>query len=139
MDLAIAQLRARFYHARFLIYRPFVYKALHTPAANDRTKCTLAIKTACLWPLCLIPPKRMKHLVPHLFSWPQNFMAMLCILRLCLKDLHLNNICRDGGIGNVDIETSSSLMIGWLEDLRQVDGIADWSMRVLRPLLHSTD
>jgi hypothetical protein len=28
-------------------------------------------------------------------------------------------------------------MIGWLEDVKQVDGIAEWSMRVLGPALYN--
>jgi hypothetical protein len=33
------------------------------------------------------------------------------------------------------MQRSSSLMVEWLEDVRQVDGIADWSIRILEPLL----
>lgn len=54
MDMAVAQLRTRFYHARFLIYRPFVCKALHFPdltTADDRVRCGYAIDTACMWPV----------------------------------------------------------------------------------------
>lgn len=66
-------------------------------------------------------------------------MVMLCILSLSQKSIYLNSICMDAGIKNRDIESPIILIIEWLEDLRQVDGIADWSMRVLRPLLQSTD
>lgn len=54
VDITVAQLRTRFYHVRFLIYRPFVYKAMHARrfmTQEDRTKCALAIDAACLWPL----------------------------------------------------------------------------------------
>jgi hypothetical protein len=138
IEMAVAQLRTRFYHAQFLIYRPFVYKALHFPeltTADERTKCGYAIKTACMWPLVLTPPSQRKHLVPHLFAWTQNFMAMLCILRLCQRDSSMNKICSDNGITREEIQSSCSLMVEWLEDVRGVDGIADWSIRVLAPLL----
>jgi hypothetical protein len=138
IDMAVAHLRTRFYHTKFLINRPFVYKALHVPelmTPDDRIKCTYAIKTACTWPLYLTPPICGKHLVPHLFAWTQNFMAMLCILRLCQRDVFLGEICRDGGITIEEMQRSSSLMVEWLEDVRQVDGIADWSIRILEPLL----
>jgi hypothetical protein len=134
VDIAVAQLRTRFYHARFLICRPFIYKALHVPmfmTADDRTKCALAIDAACLWPLSLAPPKNKKHLVPHLFSWTQNFLAMMFVLRMCQKSEYLSDICRENGIASEDIESAISSMIQWLQDVRQVDGIADWSMRVL--------
>lgn len=47
IDMAVAHLRIRFYHAQFLINRPFIYKALHVPeltTADDRIKCGIAIK-----------------------------------------------------------------------------------------------
>jgi hypothetical protein len=138
IDMAVAHLRTRFYHTQFLINRPFVYKALHVPelmTPDDRIKCSYAIKTACTWPLYLTPPICGKHLVPHLFAWTQNFMAMLCILRLCQRDVFLGEICREGGIKREEMQRSSSLMVEWLEDVRQVDGIADWSIRILEPLL----
>lgn len=31
LDVVTGQLRTRFYYARFIMYRPFVYKALHFP------------------------------------------------------------------------------------------------------------
>jgi hypothetical protein len=31
LDVVTAQLRTRFYYARFMMFRPFVYKALHFP------------------------------------------------------------------------------------------------------------
>jgi hypothetical protein len=46
LDILNAQLRTRFYFARFLLYRPFVYKALHFPAmmsADDARCCALGI------------------------------------------------------------------------------------------------
>jgi hypothetical protein len=138
VDIAVAQLRTRFYHARFLVHRPFVYKALHarelmTP--GDRAKCSLAIDAACLWPLSLAPPKNKKRLVPHLFSWTQNFLAMLLILQTCRADEYLGDICKEGGVAAEDIEGSIASMIGWLEDVKQEDGIAEWSVRVLGPAL----
>lgn len=30
-DIQVALLRTRFYYAKYMVYRPFVYKALHTP------------------------------------------------------------------------------------------------------------
>jgi hypothetical protein len=134
VDIAIAQLRTRFYHARFLICLPFVYKALHMPGrmtADDRTKCAFAIDAACLWPLSLAPPKNKKHLVPHLFSWTQSFLTMSLVLRMCRTSVYLDDICKDNGISRENIESSISSMITWLEDVKQVDGIADWGRRVL--------
>jgi hypothetical protein len=138
MDMAAAHLRTRFYHAQFLIYRPFVYKALHFPeltTADDRVKCSYAIITACVWPLFLLPFNHKKHPVRHLFARAQSFMGMLYILRLCQQDGFMSEICSDSGITKEDIQSSSSLTAEWLEDVREVDGIADWCMRVMGVLL----
>jgi hypothetical protein len=139
-DIAVAQLRTRFYHARFLICRPFIYKALHLPqlmTADDRVKCAFAIDAACLWPLSLAPPKNKKHLIPHLFSWTQNFLAMMSVLRVCRTNHYLSDLCDERGIAGDDLESAISSMTRWLEDVKQVDGIADWSTRVLGPALFS--
>ena len=103
--------------------------------ADDRIKCDFAIDAACLWPLSLVPPRNKKHLVPHLFSWTQNLLAMTFVLRMCQKSDYLSDICKEGGIREADIESAISSMLQWLEDVRQVDGIADWSIRVLGPAL----
>jgi hypothetical protein len=138
MNMAVAQLRVRFYQAQFLIYRPFVYKALHfhqLTTAEDRIRCGYAMNTACMWPLLLSSPSYEKHLVPHLFAWTQNVMVMLCITRLCHSNSLMSEICSDSGIAKENMQSSSSLMVKWLEDVRQVDEIADWSIKVLGLLL----
>jgi hypothetical protein len=139
-DIVVAQLRTRFYHARFSICRPFIYKALHLPqlmTADDRVKCAFAIDAACLWPLSLAPPKNKKYLIPHLFSWTQNFLAMIFVLRMCGKSRYLRDVCHERGVAEDDRESAISSMIRWLEDVRQVDEIADWSIRLLGPALSS--
>ncbi|KAL1582279.1 hypothetical protein WHR41_09169 [Cladosporium halotolerans] len=134
VDVAVAQLRTRFYHARFLVFRPFIHKVIHSSDLmdrDDRVKCAFAIDAACLWPLSLAPPKNKKHLVPHLFSWTQNFVAMILILRVCCRSEYLRDICEEFCIARDSIERTIHSMEEWLEDVRQVDGVADWSMRFL--------
>lgn len=138
VDMAVVQLRTRFYHARFLICRPFIFKALHFPGlmtADDRFKCASAIDAACNWPLSLAPPKNKKHLVPHLFSWTQNFLAMVLVLRACRKSSYLGEICKENGTTEGNLESAISSMMQWLEDARQVDGVADWCLSVFGPAL----
>lgn len=62
---------------------------------------------------------------------------MLLILQMCRIDTYLNDICEKGGIAAKSIETSAGLMVGWLEDVKQVDGIAEGSMCVLEPALYN--
>lgn len=138
LDVVSAQLRTRFYYARFMMYRPFVYKALHFPevmTADDANCCALAIKSACLWPLAMAPPKNKKRLVPHLFAWTQNFMGILLILKMCSVNDCLRTIVDEGGVvGRQEIDISIGLMLEWMRDVKQVDGIAEWSWGILEPL-----
>jgi hypothetical protein len=60
LDIMTAQLRTRYYYARFTPYRPFVYRALHLlelMTTSDSDCCALAIKSVCLWQLAMAPPK----------------------------------------------------------------------------------
>lgn len=138
LDVVTAQLRTRFYYARFMMYRPFVYKALHFPelmTPDDCNCCALAIKSACLWPLAMAPPKNKKRLVPHLFAWTQNFMGILLIMKMCAVNDCLRTIVDECGVvGRQEIEQTVQLMLEWMRDVKQVDGIAEWSWGILEPL-----
>jgi hypothetical protein len=52
---------------------------------------------------------------------------------MCCESDYLSDICKESGIAGELIEITISSMIQWLEDVRQVDGVADWGMRVLGP------
>jgi hypothetical protein len=136
LDIVTAQLRTRFCYARFMVYRPFVYMALHFPelmTADDATCCGLAIQSCCMWPVSMAPPKNKKRLVPHLFTWTQNFMSILLILRMTQENGVLRQICEE----HVDLDDTKrtvALMLDWMRDVKQVDGIADWSWRILEPM-----
>lgn len=136
LDIATAQLRTRFYYARFMIYRPFVYKALHSPeimTAYDAGCCALAIKSVCLWPLTMAPPRDKKRLVPHQFTWTQNIVVILFILRMTREEGMLKQICQER-VNLEDLELTIVRMLDWIRDTKQVDGIAEWSWKVLEPL-----
>lgn len=136
LDLVTAQLRTRFYYARFVMYRPFVYKALHFPelmTEDDCNCCALAIKSTLLWPIAMAPPKNKKRLVPHLFAWTQNFLGILLILRMTMENECLKQICEEH-VDQEEIKRTVSLMLEWVRDVRQLDGIAEWSWKILAPL-----
>ncbi|KJY00562.1 C6 finger domain protein [Zymoseptoria brevis] len=136
LDLVTAQLRTRFYYARYVMYRPFIYKALHFPelmTTEDANCCALAIKSALLWPIAMAPPKDKKRLVPSLFAWTQNFMGILLILRMTTENECLMRICEEQ-VNRDELEQTVAMMIEWVRDVRQVDGIAEWSWRIIEPL-----
>lgn len=142
LDIVTSQLRTRFYYAKFMMYRLFIYKALHFPElmTPDDTNCAaLAIKSACLWPLAMAPPKNKKRLVPHLFAWTQNFIGILLVLRMCSVNECLRQIVDEGGIvGRQEIEKTVHLLLEWVRDVAQLDGIAEWGWGILEPLFYDT-
>ena len=131
-----AELRTRFYYARFILYRPFVFKALHFAqlmTAHDAECCASAIRAACLWPITLAPARDKKLLIPHLFTWTQNFIGILPILWMSRSNDCLNQICREQLDGNA-VDVATTLMLEWIRDIKQIDGIAEWSWQILEPL-----
>lgn len=136
-DVAVAQLQARFYYARFMLYRPFVYKALHTPArmsANDAYCCGIAIRSACQWPRALHSARDTKRLFPHLFNSTQTCLGILLIFRMTTKQDSLRAIC-DEYTSRIDVLRATDILLDWLRDVRQLDGIADWCSATLDELL----
>jgi hypothetical protein len=61
-DIQVALLRTRYYHAKYMVYRPFVYKALHFP--EQMTQEDAEGVAECL---------RVRHLsTQHLFVYTDN-------------------------------------------------------------------
>lgn len=95
---------------------------------DDCNCCALAIKGACLWPLAMAPPKNKKRLVPHMFAWTHNFMGILLILRMCSANHCLRQIVEECGVvGRKEIESTVAILLDWMRDVKQIDGIAEWS------------
>lgn len=141
IDMLTAQLRTRYYYARYLLYRPYVYKALHHPkqmSAEDDDNCAVAVYSMCLWPSLMSPPKSKKRLVPHLFAWTQNYLGMLLIFRAMQSSNYTLQLCRNG-VGYERIQETISLMLEWMRDVQQVDGTAEWGLKILEPLFAQND
>ena len=139
MNILVAELRSRFYHARFILYRPFVFKALHFPqlmTLHDVDCYVCAVKCACSWPIAMAPAKDAKRLIPHLFTWTQSFIGVLLALWMAANDertmqLSLEQIDRD------EMQRTMVLLRQFILDVKQIDGIADWAWRILEPLFPS--
>ena len=136
LDIVTAQLRTRFYYARYIMYRPFVYKTLHFEellTADEANCCALAIKSACLWPIAMSPPRDKKRVVPHLFAWTKNFIEILLILRMITENESLRRVC-ESRVSQDEVRQTAALLLEWVGDVKQVDGMAEWSWGVLEPL-----
>ncbi|KAF2137133.1 uncharacterized protein K452DRAFT_278936 [Aplosporella prunicola CBS 121167] len=138
VDVIVAQLRARYYYARFMIYRPYLYKTVHYPdlvTEDDINFATLCLQSCILWPVSMSPPKDKKRLIPNIYVWTQSFSAFLLVFRVVRDHPLLRQIC-ETRLSMAQIEESISLMIEWMEDMKQVDGVADWSARLVQPLYY---
>jgi hypothetical protein len=132
-----ATLRSRFYYARFMTYRPVIYKAMHFPdllSEIDLEQCVLAVRSACMWPLLSWPSKDMKRLVPHLFTWTQSFMSILILFAYTRESSTMRQIC-EKYMDLSDLNETTILMIAWLKDMALLDGVADWAGKIQPCLL----
>lgn len=136
LAMASAQLRSRYYYTRFMILRPFVFKALHlpgsmTPEDNDYTgQC---LQACLLWPISMNPPRDRKRLIPYLFAWTQNFFGVLLILRMVQENEAIRKIA-ETYLNFEETQQTVHLLLDWFRDMRQVDGIAAWAWTVLSNL-----
>ena len=137
LDIVGAHLKTRFCYARFMVYRPLIYKALHFPelmTMDEYHCCAIAIKSICVWPLAMAPPRYKKRLVPYMWTWSQQFMAILLILNLCTTNECLRRVVGDGLVRPQEIEQTVQLVLDWLRDAKQIDGIAERSWAIVEPL-----
>jgi hypothetical protein len=135
-DVMLAELRTRFYGARFTLLSPFIYRALHHPellSTDDEYHCCSAIQSTFFWPMAATPAKNQKRLVPHHFTWTQNAITILCVFAMIKESKVLNKVCSNH-LDMPSLRSSVALQLCWLEDLERVDGIAHWAWQLLRPL-----
>jgi hypothetical protein len=136
VELGSSHLKSRYYYARFMIFRPFVYKALHFPtqmSEEDRHYTALCLQACMLWPIAMDPPRMRKRLIPYLFAWTQNFLGVLLILRMTTKNRMLRSIA-DRNLDGGDVQKTILLLLDWFRDMRQVDGMAEWSWTIFSRL-----
>jgi hypothetical protein len=132
----IAQLRARFYNARFTLLSPFLYLALHHPellSSDDTQHCATALESTLQWPLSAEFVSDQKRLIPHHFTWTQNAISFLCIFVMIRKNRTLKGICEQH-LDLRELRMSVAVQLSWLQDLKAIDGIADWAWQLLQPL-----
>jgi hypothetical protein len=133
LDILIAILRSMYLYARYIIFLPFVFKALHHPdqMSNDDFDGVGSCLNACRhWPVAMSPPKDKKRLLPHLFSWTHCFINMGILFKMIPRSKTLTWVT-NYHVLNDELEESLALILDWIEDMKQVDGIAWWGSRVL--------
>lgn len=137
-DIQIALLRTRYYITKHMIYRPFLYKALHHAdkmTQEDAEGVATCLRSCLMWPIILAPACTRKRLIPCLFFWTQNLLGVLLALQLSNQVPILARI-RTSGICGERFETEASetirLAIDWTRDLKNVDSAAGWAWSVVK-------
>ncbi|KAG4442313.1 hypothetical protein IFR05_002237 [Cadophora sp. M221] len=138
-DVQVAVLRTRYYYAKYVVYRPFVYKALHFPeqmTQEDAQGVAECLRSCLKWPLTMSPTSRHKRLIPYLFCWSQTFLSILLIFHLTQHNPMLRDIRAQlcGPRFEADFDISVALMQDWIRDLKAVDPLALWCYKILQPL-----
>ncbi|KAL2261950.1 hypothetical protein VTK26DRAFT_2932 [Humicola hyalothermophila] len=139
LDSQVALLRSRYYYTKYLIHRPFVYKALHYPDAmghEDAVGAAECLKASLKWPVAMSPTCKNKRLVPCSFFFTQNFFGILLLLHLSttvpiLRQIR-STLC--GERFELDARETVGLYLDWLRDLRPIDTGMNWHWDVVRVL-----
>ncbi|KAI0882752.1 uncharacterized protein GGS22DRAFT_40096 [Annulohypoxylon maeteangense] len=137
VDIQTANLRTRYYYVKYLIYRPFIFKALHHPEQvthDDAEGVAECLKAMLKWPITMSPTCFHKRLIPCLFFWSQNLLGVLLILHLTQKVPILLRI-RTSLMGtkfDQDANETAVLCIDWIRDLKDTDATSLWCWEILK-------
>lgn len=136
-----AMLRTRYYLAKLVLYRPFIFKALHHPARmvqEDFDGVAQCLRACLKWPIIAALSSSRKRLIPCLLFWTQNILGALVILHLSRQVPILLNIrttlCGDSF--ELEARETVDLYLEWLRDLSPVDRAAEWAWDVVSCLYH---
>jgi hypothetical protein len=137
LDIQVALLRSRYYYTKFLIHRPFVYKALHHPDAmtHDDAVGVAECLQACLkWPVAMSPTCKNKRLIPCSFFFTRNFFGILVLLHMSTTVPILQRIRSTlcGERFELDASETVGLYVDWLRDLKEVDAGTLWQWEIIR-------
>lgn len=139
LDIQVALLRSRYYYTKYLIHRPFLYKALHHPDAmthEDAVGVAECLKAMLKWPVAMSPTCRSKRLIPCSFFFTQNFFGILLLLHLTTTVPILRRIRSTlcGERFELDASETVGLYIDWLRDLKAIDSGTGWHWEVVRAI-----
>lgn len=80
-DVQTALLRTRYYYARYMIYRPLIYKVLHFPKSiktDDVYGVSCCLKSCLNWPLLIVPPGKQNSYC-HICSTGVKISLVYCL------------------------------------------------------------
>jgi hypothetical protein len=138
-DIQIALFRTRYYYNKYLLYRPFVFKALHYPLsvtsedAQGAANCLLA---SLRWPIAMSPPCLSKRLLPLTALWSQNLFGVLVLLYLSSHHPVLARIRTNYCGQQFEFEATDTIEMytDWLRDMKKTDPGAERCWSVVKEL-----
>ncbi|KAM7193471.1 hypothetical protein V8F20_008374 [Naviculisporaceae sp. PSN 640] len=139
LDIHVSLLRSRYYYTKYLLHRPFVYKALHFPDSmthDDAAGAAECLKACLKWPITMSPTCTKKRLLPCHFFFSRNFLGILVLLHLSstvpiLRSIR-STLCGDRF--EMDASETVGLCTDWLRDLKGVDGVSRWHWEVVKAI-----
>ncbi|KAK4181172.1 hypothetical protein QBC36DRAFT_342248 [Triangularia setosa] len=139
LDIQVALLRSRYYYTKYLLHRPFIYKALHYPDSvtqDDALGAAECLKACLKWPVAMSPTCKHKRLVPCMFFFTQNFFGILVLLHLSTTVPLLRRIRSTlcGERFEMDARETVGLYLDWLRDLKPIDAGTAWHWEVVRAI-----
>lgn len=137
LDIQVALLRSRYYHTKYLVHRPYFYKALHHPDAmthDDALGAAECLRAMLKWPIAMSPTCTHKRLIPCVFFFTQNLFGILLLLHLSTTVPILRRIQTTlcGERFEVDASETVGLYLDWMRDVKEVDSTAHWQWEVVR-------
>ncbi|KAH8817439.1 hypothetical protein F5884DRAFT_853856 [Xylogone sp. PMI_703] len=137
VDLILtASLQTRYKYTEYLIWRPYIYKALHSEALvtdQDLRGCERAILACTQWPLTLPLFQERKRLLPHLFEYSHTFFGILVLLHICSSSKIIRPLLDVQETHDL-VEISQTLLLQWLSDMKSAHPVAKWGWQLIRLL-----
>ncbi|KAF5495381.1 hypothetical protein CGCS363_v009543 [Colletotrichum siamense] len=142
-----ALLRTRLSYLRCLLYRPYIYRVVHSDklSSQDLVGAEEYLRQCVCWPIIIPPMSHSKRLIHGLYFWSHNLMGILIILRLAITHPRLQAVClsigkkdkeefKRPGAWNAQARQTIFLCVEWFKSLVDIDADARWCWSIIQGL-----
>ncbi|XMA13627.1 hypothetical protein WAI453_006418 [Rhynchosporium graminicola] len=129
-----ASLRSRYKYAEYIIWRPYIFRVLHSPqdpAWHDVECCGKAFEACTLWPLTFAIFHSQRRLVPHIYEYTHTFFGILILMHVCSFNQFLGPLLHSMPAAFAP-EVSIGLYLSWIRDMKVVHPVARWCWQLLK-------
>ncbi|KAF0326199.1 hypothetical protein GQ607_006402 [Colletotrichum asianum] len=140
-----ALLRTRLSYLRCLLYRPYIYRVVHSDklSSQDLVGAEEYLRQCVCWPIIIPPMSHSKRLIHGLYFWSHNLMGILIILRLAITHPRLQAVClsigkkdkeefKRPGAWNAQARQTIYLCVEWFKSLVDIDADARWCWSIIQ-------